>query len=143
MEAWQLILLGGGGGFLPGLIDFNNQIQAWKAARRNQLSSPDGARGPDPIGKYYDFGPCLLATFTQVALGAGTVYLLIMCGQMQGPYAAVAVGSTAPTLLSQIGRIDVFGKRIATEQQTLPMLERQAHLTATAEASTQEATSDG
>lgn len=114
MDLWIFALLGSAGGLLDGLLELHRTVQAWQLARR------DAARANPPISPprlltLYDPRAQLAAVATQVVLGCLAGLLFGSTGQIAGPYGALVVGASAPTLLSQLG-----GARLSSGEPDSP-----------------------
>ena len=98
MDLWQCALYGAAGGALAGLVDFYQRVLAWRAVCGEHLSqnSPD----PSPTFDYprEDFYVVIL----QVILGCVGGLLFGGTGQVNGPYALLIVGASAPALLFSV-----------------------------------------
>ncbi|SEC26136.1 hypothetical protein SAMN05216489_00286 [Streptomyces sp. 3213] len=101
-----LIVLGAAGGLLRGLLDVYTQFVSWKADRRayRQLSSRQEGAAPR-FQEYYDPIADPIAAVVHSAMGAGAAVLFGTTGQINGAYAALVVGMSAPMLLTQLGRV--------------------------------------
>ncbi|MGK5533745.1 hypothetical protein [Streptomyces sp. URMC 129] len=103
MELWQFALLGACGGGLIEIVALFNRLGEWQTARR----TPTGRirRNPPKFTSYIDIGPVLAITATRLMLGAAVATAFGGSGQVDGGYAAITVGATAPALLAQLGQI--------------------------------------
>jgi hypothetical protein len=98
VNLWQCALYGAAGGALAGLVDFYQRFAAWRAACGVHLSQ--NSPGPSPTFFYprEDFYSVLL----QVVLGCVGGLLFGGSGQVDGPYAILVVGASAPALLFNV-----------------------------------------
>ncbi|MFF1323879.1 hypothetical protein ACFVZZ_31295 [Streptomyces chartreusis] len=121
METPLLILLGAAGGSLRGFFDAYSQVMTWRTARLDHRKSST-LDNPEPplLRDYFDPFPDLMMAFGNAALGAITAGLFVMQGQISGAYAAVAVGLSAPALLSQIGQIPAVNNAVTATSQAAP-----------------------
>lgn len=129
-----LMLLGASGGLLRGVLDAYNQVTAWRTARHEHRIEVDQADEADHAGRvddpprlrdYFDALPDVVAAVANAALGAITTGLLAGQGQIVGAYAAVAVGISAPALLTQLAqvqpiKVSVSGRAQETKSQPAP-----------------------
>lgn len=106
MGVSALIALGAAGGLLRGLLDVYTQFVSWKGDRRayRQLPSRQEAEAPR-FQDYYDPIADPIAAVVHSAMGAGAAVLFGTTGQINGAYAALVVGMSAPMLLTQLGRV--------------------------------------
>lgn len=113
MDTTGLLALGAAGGSLRGLVDAYNQVVAWQAARRDHRRSPATPGRPLPrLGEYVDPVPDSVATAFHMALGAAGAAMFGLSGQITGAYAAIAVGISAPALLTQLGRVQSVSEAV-------------------------------
>lgn len=114
MDTTGLLALGAAGGSLRGLVDAYNQVVAWQAARRDHRRRP-AVRGSEVprLTEYVDPVPDSVATAFHMALGAAGAAMFGLSGQITGAYAAIAVGISAPALLTQIGRVQSVSETLA------------------------------
>ncbi len=114
MDTALLLALGAAGGSLRGFIDAYNQTMEWQSARRELRKRSAGQVQELPgFRDFFDLVPDLCAAAFHTALGAGAAALFGLTGQITGPYAAVAVGMSAPALLTQLGRVQRIGELVA------------------------------
>ena len=116
MDAWLLLLLGAAGGSLRGLVDVYNQTMAWQEARREHrraVAQEEETGEPPRFREYFDLIPDSVAAVVHMGLGAACAVLFGLSGQISGVYAALVVGVSAPTLLTQLGRIQTVGEAVA------------------------------
>ena len=86
------------GGLVVEAVVLWGRLREWQAASRLVL----GTTGPKPgLGQFVDPGPDLAVALTRALLGALLGFLLR--DQLTGAYAAVAVGASAPGVLTQLG----------------------------------------
>ncbi|QDN63876.1 hypothetical protein FNV66_35645 [Streptomyces sp. S1D4-14] len=85
---------------------------AWQAARReHQRAEPaTDAQGPPRLREFFDPAPDIVAAVFHTVLGAAGAGLFGMSGQISGAYAAIAVGVSAPALLTQLGRVQTISE---------------------------------
>lgn len=132
MDTTLLITLGAGGGSLRGLVDAYSQTIAWQTARREQRKAsseigPDSGLDPGPevvprplprFAEYFDPVPDAVAIACHMVLGAACAAMFGLTGQITGAYAAVAVGLSAPALLTQLGQVQSVNDAVAGTQRT-------------------------
>jgi hypothetical protein len=99
-------VLGCAGGAIAELVVLWGNLSAWQKARRDARKVTSSRRGPRVVvlpqwNAYIDPIPDLLVCITRLALGA--VAGLAFHSQVTGAMAAITVGASAPTLLSQLG----------------------------------------
>ncbi|MFI1971797.1 hypothetical protein [Streptomyces cinnamoneus] len=105
MDTPLLLLLGAAGGSLRGLVDLHHQVMAWQEARRQYRQAPAGEQGEPPrLRDFYDLIPACAALVVHMGLGAGAAALAGLSEQINGVYAAIAVGMSAPTILTHLGQ---------------------------------------
>ncbi|MEE4540402.1 hypothetical protein V2S66_00275 [Streptomyces sp. V4-01] len=113
MDTTGLLALGAAGGSLRGLVDAYNQVVAWQAARRDHRRGPAApAREMPRLTEYVDPLPDSVATAFHMALGAAGAAMFGLSGQITGAYAAIAVGISAPALLTQLGRVQSVSEAV-------------------------------
>ncbi|WP_059006520.1 hypothetical protein [Streptomyces specialis] len=85
------------------MVALFNRLGEWQTARR----TPTGRvrRNPPGFTSYIDIGPVLAIAATRLTLGAAVAMAFGGSGQINGGYAAITVGATAPALLAQLGQI--------------------------------------
>lgn len=106
MEVSTLILLGAAGGLLRGLLDVYTNFVSWQVDRRVYRQLPAEQAGEVPRFKdYYDPLVDPIAAVVHGAMGAGAAVLFGRTGQINGAYAALVVGMSAPMLLAQLSRV--------------------------------------
>lgn len=102
----MLILLGAAGGALRGLLDAYNRILDWQADRSAYRQLPAGEEGEPPrISQYFDPVAAPIAALAHSLMGAVVAVLVGTTGQINGAFAAILVGISAPAILTQLGRI--------------------------------------
>ncbi|NEB74381.1 hypothetical protein G3I40_03910 [Streptomyces sp. SID14478] len=123
MDVTTLALLGGAGGLLRGAVDFYARFTSWRVDRlaHRQLVAA-GAAQATPENRprfpaYFDPSVDVAAAFVHCLLGAGTAALLGRTGQINGEYAAVVVGMSAPMLLTQLSRIQTVNEAVTGNWQ--------------------------
>ncbi|HET6353455.1 hypothetical protein [Streptomyces sp.] len=122
MNLWAFAGLGAAGGLIPGLIDFYNHVAAWRIARRRHRGGVAvGEESPPSFRDHYDIGPDSLAAATHVVLGTLAALLFGGTGQIQGAYAAIVVGASAPILLTQLGRLEAVSAAVAGPEPMAPV----------------------
>ncbi|MEV6006280.1 hypothetical protein AB0M29_05685 [Streptomyces sp. NPDC051976] len=113
MDTTGLLALGAAGGSLRGLVDAYNQVVAWQVARRDLRRTPDARdRALPRLTEYLDPVPDSVATAFHMALGAAGAAMFGLSGQITGAYAAIAVGISAPALLTQLGRVQSVSEAV-------------------------------
>ncbi|WP_255951462.1 hypothetical protein [Streptomyces odontomachi] len=136
MDAMALALLGAVGGSLRAVVDAYGQTMAWRAARRTHRRTTAGGSGtvpsdggggpvtgaqpapvPPALSEFFDPVPELVAGLFHMGLGAATAVVFGLAGQINGGYAAIAVGISAPALLVQVGQIPAVGEGVAGTPQ--------------------------
>ncbi|MFF2364269.1 hypothetical protein ACFVU0_16375 [Streptomyces sp. NPDC058122] len=121
MDTVQLFVLGAAGGSLRGLIDAYNQTMEWQSARREARSTPaPEEEGPPRFKDYFDLFPDTIAAVFHTALGAGAALLFGTSGQIVGTFAAIAVGVSAPALLTQLGQLQHVNEAVTGAAGTRP-----------------------
>ncbi len=121
MDTAGLLALGAAGGSLRGLVDAYNQVVAWQAARREHLRTPASTSRPVPrLAQYVDPVPDSVAAAFHMALGAAASAMFGLSGQITGAYAAIAVGMSAPALLTQLGRVQSVSEAITGTSPSPP-----------------------
>jgi hypothetical protein len=90
---------GAAGGSAAEAVVVWGRLHAWQLARHAALA--DGMALP-PFTRFIDLGPDLAVAFTRVLLGCMAGWMLH--GQVEGMYAALMVGASAPALLASLGR---------------------------------------
>ncbi|MFF3246587.1 hypothetical protein ACFYWY_23300 [Streptomyces sp. NPDC002870] len=125
MDTAVVVLLGAAGGSLRGFIDAYSQTMAWRSARREHRRSTatgqEGPTAPPKLNEFFDPVPELVAVLFHMALGAGAAFMFGLSGQIDGEYAAIAVGISAPALLTQVGQVPTISEAVAgPQQQTQP-----------------------
>lgn len=115
MDVATLLLLGAAGGSLRAFVDFYNHTMEWRAARRThrQLAPVDQPAEAPAFRDFIDPVPDLVAAIFHTALGAGAAAMFGSTGQIDGAYAAIAVGISAPALLTQLGQLQSVGDAVA------------------------------
>jgi hypothetical protein len=111
MQWWQFALLGACGGGLVELLSVFKTIATWQADRK----TPTGKvrKKPASLRVYLDVPAHAWMTAFRMALGAGAAVLFGTSGQIGGAYAAVALGLSAPTLLTQLGNLPQITTAVA------------------------------
>ncbi|QOV35570.1 hypothetical protein IM697_36840 [Streptomyces ferrugineus] len=109
-----LFALGAAGGSLRGLVDVYNQTMAWQAARREhqRAETVEDAQPPPSLREFLDPVADITAAIFHMVLGAAGAALFGMSGQISGAYAAIAVGISAPALLTQLGRVQTINDAV-------------------------------
>lgn len=115
MDTMTLFLLGAAGGSLRALVEFYNHTMEWRTdRRRHRHGGPDAQVAEAPqFRDYVDPWPDALAAAIHTVLGAGAAAMLGSTGQIDGAYAAIAVGISAPALLAQIGQVQGVSDAVA------------------------------
>lgn len=98
-ELWQETLLGSAGGLLVELVEFYNRLIAWRSRRRHRRTSRVAFR------EFFDVGPDIAVALTRAGLGAIAGLAFGAGGQVTGVYGLLAVGASAPVLLTQFGQV--------------------------------------
>lgn len=114
MDTAMLFVLGAAGGSLRGLVDAYHQTMAWQTARREHQRAEPATDAPRPpqLTDFFDPGPDIMAAAFHTVLGAAGAALFGMSGQIAGAYAAIAVGISAPALLTQMGRVQTVSEAV-------------------------------
>ncbi|MFC8511618.1 hypothetical protein [Streptomyces sp. NPDC057257] len=121
MDTWLLVLLGAAGGSLRGLVDVYNQTMAWQEARRahrKAVAQEEDTGEPPRFREYFDPIPDSVATVVHMGMGAACAVLFGLSGQISGVYAALVVGVSAPTLLTQLGRTQMVDEAVTGVSST-------------------------
>lgn len=115
METATLLALGAAGGSLRGLVDAYNQTMGWQAARREHRKNPATSSGQEVprFREFFDPVPDVVAAVFHTVLGSAAAAMFGMSGQISGAYAAIAVGISAPAVLTQLGRVQSVSEAIA------------------------------
>jgi hypothetical protein len=102
MTDWlSVVSFGACGAAAVQAITFSSKVQAWQAARQHERSA-----GKSPLPKLATFlDPPAFALVLITRLGLGAMAAAAFHAQVNGPYAAMAVGASAPALLRQLGTI--------------------------------------
>src|SRR5450755_4513174 len=87
------------GGAIVSVVAFCSDILAWQQARRSAHSKRP--RSLPPLKEYVDPWPDFVSLITRMALGV--IAGLVFQSQVTTATAAIAVGASAPGLLSQLG----------------------------------------
>lgn len=99
MLSWYAAVgYGAVGGLIVEAVMFWGRLRAWQEARHLALAS-NGAR--PTLREFIDPWPDLAVATTRALLGC--VVGFVLHGELTGAYAAVAVGASAPALLTQFG----------------------------------------
>lgn len=101
VPGWHFALLGGAGGFTVELLSVYRSVALWQESRRTGTGKVRADR--KSLNMYVDVPAHLWMSVIRIALGAGVAALLGTSHQIQGGYAALLVGFTAPSLLAQLG----------------------------------------
>ncbi|MCC3650659.1 hypothetical protein LIX60_03970 [Streptomyces sp. S07_1.15] len=102
----MLILLGAAGGALRGLLDAYSRFLDWQSDRRGHRQLPAEQANESPkFRDYFDPVADPIAAAVHSAMGAAAAVLFGTTGQISGAYAAVVVGTSAPVILTQLGRV--------------------------------------
>lgn len=120
MDVPTLILLGAAGGLLRGVLDVYTRFVTWQADRRahRQWTAAGVAQGQAPrFQVYFDPAVDAAAAVVHSLMGAGAAVLFGMTDQINGEYAALVVGMSAPMLLTQLGRIQTVNEAVTGERQ--------------------------
>ena len=108
------------GGAVVSLVAFCSDIFGWQQARR--ATHLKRAKNLPPLSEYVDPWPDFVSLLTRITLGviAGVIFR----SQVTTTTAAVAMGASAPALLSQLGtaRTIKIPAEEATEQHAAPSL---------------------
>lgn len=106
VDAPTLLLLGAAGGALRCLVDIYARFEDWQADRRVYRRLPPDTESQSPrFGKYFDPVADPVAGVLHTLMGAGGAWAMGAGGQITGTYAAVVIGMSAPTILTQLCRI--------------------------------------
>ncbi|MFF4030340.1 hypothetical protein ACFYZ2_11285 [Streptomyces sviceus] len=118
-----LILLGGAGGLLREVLDVYTQFLDWQTDRRTHRKT--GIASDPPQFREYSDGLAVatVAALLHCGLGAAAAVLLGNTGQISGAYAAIAVGLSAPALLTQLSRSQSVSDALTGEQPPTPAAE--------------------
>ncbi|MGW1494347.1 hypothetical protein [Streptomyces sp. NPDC002402] len=102
---------------------------AWRSARREHrraaITGQESPTAPPKLTEFFDPVPELVAVLFHMALGAGAAFMFGLSGQINGEYAAIAVGISAPALLTQLGQVPTISEAVAGPQQ--PPAQPQTH----------------
>ncbi|MFE1961531.1 hypothetical protein [Streptomyces sp. NPDC059479] len=122
MDVPMLILLGAAGGALRGLLDVYTRFLEWQSDRRAHRALPAGQESEPPprFHKYFDPVADPVAAVVHTALGAGAAALFGTTGQISGAYAAMVVGISAPSILTELGRVQPVSNAITGASETSP-----------------------
>ncbi|MFJ2774867.1 hypothetical protein [Streptomyces sp. NPDC087300] len=128
MDVTTLALLGAGGGLLRGVVDLYARFTSWRVDRltHRQLVAAGATQENGPrFSAYFDPSVDVAAALVHCLLGSVTAAVLGETGQINGEYAAVVVGMSAPMLLTQLSRIQtvneaVTGNRPSVEAEPTP-----------------------
>jgi hypothetical protein len=103
MNMWQFALCGALGGVLVEVLALFGCLVKWQASRR----TPSGRvkSRPPRFESFVDLPVHLSMLVLRPGLGAAAATLFASSGQITGPYVAVALGFTAPAILSQLGSV--------------------------------------
>lgn len=100
MLTWiEAAACGAGGGLVAEAVITYGRLSAWQQARHSARAA---AEPPPRIGAFVDPLADSLIALLRVGLGCAAGWLLHT--EVNGMYAAVTVGASAPVLLAQIGR---------------------------------------
>ncbi|MFI1177618.1 hypothetical protein [Streptomyces melanogenes] len=117
MDVPTLVLLGAAGGLLRELLDVYTRFMDWQADRRAHRQLSAGQEGKPPqFLEYFDPVADPIAAVVHSLLGAGAAVLFGTTGQINGAYAALIVGMSAPLLLTQLGRIQSVSETVIGAQ---------------------------
>lgn len=110
-------VFGCSGGAIAELVVLWGNLSAWQKARRDARKASAGRRSPRVVvlphwNMYIDPLPDLLVCITRLALGA--IAGLAFHSEVTGAMAAITVGASAPTLLSQLGAATRVGPKEPT-----------------------------
>jgi hypothetical protein len=96
----QYVLLGAAGGGLVEVLEALSDVLVWKQARR----TPGGrVKATPPRARIYiDLPGHAVALLMRLPLGAAAAWAF--SGQISGPYAALAFGFAAPSVLAQLSQ---------------------------------------
>jgi hypothetical protein len=110
---WQLVLvLGACGGAVLQVVTFSSKVQEWQRARQRALAAR--RRSLPRLRTFVDPPAFTLVALTRVVLGA--IAAGAFQSEVRGPYAAIAVGASAPALLRQLGNLRFIGHVDASEE---------------------------
>lgn len=98
MNLWQCALYGAAGGALAGLVDFYQRFIAWRALCGEHLAR----NSPDPLPRLNYTRQDFYGAVLHVVLGCVGGLLFGGSGQVDGPYAVLVVGASAPALLFNV-----------------------------------------
>jgi hypothetical protein len=116
--------LGCAGGAVAELVVLWGNLTAWQKARRDVLKKVANSRRGARVlilpqwKAYIDPVPDTLVCITRLALGV--VAGLAFHSQITGAMAAITVGASAPTLLSQFGAATRVGGKESSEHSSIP-----------------------
>lgn len=119
VDVATLILLGGAGGLLRGVLDAYAQFLNWQTDRRTHRQTGQESETPR-FQEYFDSGVESVAALLHSGMGAGAAVLLGATGQINGAYAAIVVGISAPVLLTQLSRIQSVSDALSGGQPSPP-----------------------
>ncbi|MFD7560270.1 hypothetical protein ACFV9E_37950 [Streptomyces sp. NPDC059835] len=96
-------------------MDFYNRTMEWRAARQahRQASTDEHPAEVPAFRDFVDLWPDLLAAAFHTVLGAGAAGMFGSTGQISGAYAAIAVGISAPAVLTQLGQVQSVSEAVA------------------------------
>lgn len=103
MTWWEYALLGAAGGALVELLSVFNCLAHWQEARKT--TSGRIRAKPPSVRVYLDIPAHIWMTFFRTLLGSVTALAFGASGSISGVAAAVALGFSAPSLLTQLGSI--------------------------------------
>ncbi|WP_406146255.1 hypothetical protein [Streptomyces sp. NBC_01012] len=115
MDVPTLVLLGAAGGLLRGALDLYTRFVSWQADRRvHRRLTVEGTAGdvPPRFRAYFDPAVDIVAAVLHSAMGAGAAVLFGTTGQIDGEYATLVVGMSAPMLLTQLSRIQTVNESL-------------------------------
>jgi hypothetical protein len=109
----QCMLLGAAGGGLVELLEALGDVLLWKQARR----TPGGRvkKTPPKARAYLDLPGH--AGVLAIRLPLGAIAAWAFSGQINGPYAALALGFAAPSVLAQLGRFPLVAEAVQRGSQ--------------------------
>uniref|UniRef100_A0AAU3GU73 Uncharacterized protein n=1 Tax=Streptomyces sp. NBC_01401 TaxID=2903854 RepID=A0AAU3GU73_9ACTN len=126
MDVPTLVLLGAAGGLLRGVLDLYARFVSWQADRRvhRRLTADGTAReAPPQFRAYFDPAVDIVAAVLHSGMGAGAAVLFGTTGQINGEYATIVVGMSAPMLLTQLSRIQTVNESLTAVQQSAEVTE--------------------
>lgn len=105
MQWWQALILGGAGGLSIQGLTFFHAVSRWEQARTTKAGRLKAS--PPPFTQFVDWKAHLITGAVRFTLGAGVAELFVLTGQVSQPFVALALGLSAPAILSQLGDLGI------------------------------------